>query len=295
MAGSILWVKKEKRRVFGPGLFLGLLAAFWLALPVQGAGSMPPVADPYTVIAERAVFDMGSCEEGYYKLQELYAEYEQSGSREKQTFTDYVKAQDWYRVISDSMPVTLKGVASWKEACEADVTRLVKIWKTKEAHPRLGDGYVNDIALRQIAGEKSGRAGMSGRLTIPDLGISVAMFDCSVKDSRTNQAYTDAQDSAACIRDYGPRTVIADHVFQTFSVLHKAVPGETIAYINDGTAIHRYLYTQGERGINRRTYICTLDGKPVTGGKAGELMLYTCSVSYIDASDIYYTVWLPLD
>ena len=289
-------MKKTGRMMLTKGLLLALIAAVWMALPVSGAEkAVQP--DAYTDIAEHAVFDQGSCEMGYHKLMELWAMYEESDAAGKISFTDYVRTGEWYRKATDHMPITLKALASWRQTNQEEITRLVQLWKAKEAHPRTADDFTADAeaAIRQTAGEMAGRPGMSGRLTIPSVGISVALFDCSVKDRATNQKYTDAQDSAACIRDYSPRTVIADHVFQTFSQLHKSVPASTVAYINDGKTIRRYLYSRGERGINRRTFIYTMDGKPVTGGHAGELLMYTCTVSYIDASDIFYTVWLPLD
>ena len=104
-------MKKDRRRVYTWGLILGMIVAVWMALPVHGAENT--LLDPFTGIAEHAVFDQGSCERGYHKLLELWKAYEESGKTG--SFNDYVTAGDWYRAVSDTMPITTKGLESWRE------------------------------------------------------------------------------------------------------------------------------------------------------------------------------------
>lgn len=79
--------------------------------------------------------------------------------------------------------------------------------------------------------------GTDGRLYVPRVGISVALYyyDCTPENFQVAQSVTDRRDSATCCYDYGVY-IISDHRRQEFGRLLDVVPGDT-AYIDypDGT------------------------------------------------------------
>ena len=71
--------------------------------------------------------------------------------------------------------------------------------------------FVSDIDLiNTVAAEMTRRSGMSGRLTIPDVNVNVALFEVSASDGAANQKITDKTDSAAFI-PWGNQWLVADH------------------------------------------------------------------------------------
>ena len=90
--------------------------------------------------------------------------------------------------------------------------------------------------VEDASGEIRERAGMIGRLVIPDVGVDAALFESSA-DAASRQKVVDAMDSALYIPGTdGERDIIADHARQGFVQMEKAVPGKTLLYINASPA-----------------------------------------------------------
>ena len=86
--------------------------------------------------------------------------------------------------------------------------------------------------VEDASGEIRERAGMIGRLVIPDVGVDAALFESSA-DAASRQKVVDAMDSALYIPGTdGERDIIADHARQGFAQMEKAVPGKTLLYPN---------------------------------------------------------------
>jgi len=117
-----------------------------------------------------------------------------------------------------------------------------------------------------VASQMASRPGMMGRLSIPDVGIDVAVFNSD------SQATADAVDSA-CYFDWLGYPVMGDHQNQGWSALQYCVPGSTLAYFDNGSSVTTYICTDNFTGINTGYGFTYDDGTPISGSS---LVLYTC-------------------
>lgn len=117
-----------------------------------------------------------------------------------------------------------------------------------------------------VAAQMASRPGMMGRLSIPDVGIDVAVFNSD------SQATADAVDSA-CYFDWLGYPVMGDHQNQGWSALQYCVPGNTLAYFDNGSSVTTYICTDNFTGINTGYGFTYDDGTPISGSS---LVLYTC-------------------
>ena len=116
------------------------------------------------------------------------------------------------------------------------------------------------------AAQMASRPGMMGRLSIPDVGIDVAVFNSD------SPATADAVDSA-CYFDWLGYPVMGDHQNQGWSALQYCVPGSTLAYFDNGSSVTTYICTDNFTGINTGYGFTYDDGTPISGSS---LVLYTC-------------------
>lgn len=129
-----------------------------------------------------------------------------------------------------------------------------------------------------IADEMKQRKGMIGRLTIPDVGISVALFYSPV--TKNSQSIVDRKDSAVyldCINFGQAQDLIADHVHQGFSAIKKVVPNKTIAKIDYGTHIIKFKCVDKFIGKNIHYDLVDNNGKSVLTQNKGGVAMYTCN------------------
>lgn len=77
----------------------------------------------------------------------------------------------------------------------------------------------------------TGRLGNKGRLVIPTVNYSAALYDGLLGSSAYAQSLVDAQDSACYISCYSYTTYIGDHNYQGFENMKNSIPGVTKAYV----------------------------------------------------------------
>ena len=140
--------------------------------------------------------------------------------------------------------------------------------------------------------ELAARPGMMGRLYIPDIGVSVAVFDTDRTDVSVKQAAVDAADSAAWWRE-AATCFIADHDYETngsdgFILTESAVPGQTVSYLQSGSDVSAYTCVDAGVGRNTGTQLLDRDGRSLGSRSGADFMTYTC---YDGWEIIYYTVW----
>ena len=142
--------------------------------------------------------------------------------------------------------------------------------------------------------EEMARRGNIGRLTIPSVGVNVALFETSVYNINHSQVIVDAADSAAYLSDtmthYG-FVMIGDHVHQGFSAIKNTSIG-TVAYIDRGEYRESYVCTEkfiGYNGYGGRTGMFDTNGNDVAGRNPGGLCMYTCNSD----GTITITFWQP--
>lgn len=139
-----------------------------------------------------------------------------------------------------------------------------------------------------VSAEMESRHGMIGRLIIPDVGVDVALFN------RYTQSTVDNKDSAGTYRYNGGQMVIADHKNQGFSAMKGSIPGQTIAYINDGETIKTYICVDNDIGSNKSNGIpydlLDCNGNSIYMQNTGGMCMYTCNDHW---SRITYTYWQP--
>ena len=139
-----------------------------------------------------------------------------------------------------------------------------------------------------VVQELNTRAGMYGRLTIPSLGVNVALIQVSIYGNA--QGVTDARDSAAYITDFSAAAMIADHNNQGFNAMKGAIPGQTKAYIQTKSGTLTYVCTSNFQGHNTGTDLTDSSGRSVRGDNAGGLLMYTCNENW---QNITITYWQP--
>lgn len=148
-------------------------------------------------------------------------------------------------------------------------------------------GNYSDTA--KVAAEMASRPGMTGRLYIPGVGLNVAIFN------GWSQGVIDAGDSAGTYRYGGGQMMIADHKNQGFSAIKSAVPGQTVAYINNGSTVQAYMCIAKGTGQNTATGVpydlLDCNGNSLYLQNAGGIGMYTCNSHW---SSITYTCWQPI-
>lgn len=112
--------------------------------------------------------------------------------------------------------------------------------------------------------------GFAGRLSIPDVGIDVALY-------RSNaQSVVDRRDSAAyfTLPSWPGHEIIADHRTQDFGALHRVTKGmEACIRRRDGSVL-RFVCVDAFDGHNTGKYISDESGKIVM--HRADLLMYTC-------------------
>lgn len=138
--------------------------------------------------------------------------------------------------------------------------------------------------------------GTHGRIEIPELGISVPLYD-SVNGN--SQELCDNADSAVCMK-WSSQIAIADHCNQgNFSNLNKARVGRTIATIDQQDKKEHYRCVRSQIGHIRISEsgnrIFDSNWAPAYKQNAGGLCIYTCiEKSAPDVMDVRLTYWQPL-
>jgi hypothetical protein len=147
--------------------------------------------------------------------------------------------------------------------------------------------------VEDASGEIRERAGMIGRLVIPDVGVDAALFESSA-DAASRQKVVDAMDSALYIPGTnGERDIIADHARQwrrRYPERRFCIP---TGYLNGSgtTKVFRCITCEVGSGTNTGSDLLGEDGKSILVQKDGNLILYTCHGLWKSVS---YTVWEPV-
>ena len=138
--------------------------------------------------------------------------------------------------------------------------------------------------------------GSRGWIEIPDLYIGAPLYDSWDKNK---QEIVDDEDSAIWM-NWGTQQCIADHTYQNnFVNLSKAVVGETIAYIDDGTSQRAYRCVSSQIGHirigpNGGNTLLDSEWKLVYPQNIGGICIYTClHQSADDVMDVRLTFWQP--
>ena len=131
--------------------------------------------------------------------------------------------------------------------------------------------------------------GTNGRLYVPRVGISVALYyyEITPENFQVAQAVTDRIDSATCGYDYGI-FVISDHRTQEFGSLLDVVSGDT-AHIDypDGTQ-ERMVCVSCFDGYNNGNDLLDNNGNNAVDGAPCDVVMRTCLNPY---GDIRITYW----
>lgn len=152
------------------------------------------------------------------------------------------------------------------------------------------------IEIQEQPVEKPKVYGSSGRLEIPELGISVPLYNTS---SGSAQAIVDSLDSAVYLRWGNGQIAIADHANQAnFSNLEYAQVDKTRAFIDSGTSRVPYVCYRSQVGHIKTDVggnsIFDEAWNPVFWQNAGGLTIYTCiHRSAPNIMDIRLTYWRP--
>ena len=133
--------------------------------------------------------------------------------------------------------------------------------------------------------------GMMGRFFVPDIDISVGVFDTSKADGNTKQAVVDYEDSASWFM-YGTEQIIADHNEQGFIRLTGAVVDKTRAYMQKGAEIQKYVCVETGIGGNRTNALVDANGVQFNNRTDGNIITYTC---YDGWEVVFYAVWAPIE
>lgn len=163
----------------------------------------------------------------------------------------------------------LNAAASYASIGDTQIRNRVAEYKAKQA--TLPDA--------SVASQMASRPGMIGRLTIPSLGVNVALF------ASNSQAVVDAPDSAAYF-SFGNIIVIGDHQNQGFSAIRGASAG-TVAYIDNGKTKRKLVCTGRTTGTNTGTDLLDSSGASVTS--RGGYVMYTCNSDWTDVTLAFFS------
>ena len=130
--------------------------------------------------------------------------------------------------------------------------------------------------------------GSAGRLSIPDIGYSAALYDCSDADMYTKQIAVNNEDSA-CYIAFMDTAYIGDHGYQGFLSIKNAVPGVTVAVITqqDGRT-EKYLCCKVDRnGTYKSSESYGSDGVELWSS-GYDLFMVTCNTYTTDSITVAY-------
>lgn len=138
----------------------------------------------------------------------------------------------------------------------------------------------NEIEIKQVIKPKVeiGKYGDRGRLYLPSINASVALYNCTVDESNQGKAQriVDGEDSAVVMEKWmGNGTVIGDHNNQAFKNLQRLSVGD-VAYIDDKDGMTRYRCKEVDRnGLNLVSSL--IDSNGDSAWDKYPLSLYTCN------------------
>ena len=208
----------------------------------------------------------------------------------------YTEVDEYLYVSSSTLNIrTGPGTEYSKIATVSLNTKLHRIgvgdngWSKIEYDGQDAYVYSDYLSYEEIdpVTEEIARRGNIGHLTIPAVGIDVALFESSCTSGRKSQNIVDAYDSAVFISDiayYHGSPIIGDHRHQGFEAMKNSVPGSTYAYIDFGTYTQSYVCVQNFIGYNTNYGLSYLDGSDIW--HEGGLIMYTCN--YDDTITITY-------
>lgn len=162
------------------------------------------------------------------------------------------------------------------DTCDDAIAARIEEYEKEKAEREAIQARTPDPS---VAFQMASRPGMIGRLTIPSLGINVALY------ASNSQSVVDAADSAACF-GFGSATVIGDHQDQGFSAIRSSYVG-MLAYIDDGTSKRQLTCTGVTTGTNTGTDLINSSG--VSASTYGGYVLYTCNSSWQDVTIVYFS------
>mgnify|MGYP005775249179 FL=1 len=171
-----------------------------------------------------------------------------------------------------------------------DNTEEISVADTAHAVKNTGDSTIQQrvaaykVKLQtmpdpSVKSQMASRPGMIGRLTIPSLGVNVALF------ASNSQAVVDAADSAAYF-GLGSCTIIGDHWNQGFNAIKSASAG-TVAYIDDGNTKRKLVCTGLCRGTNTGFDMLDSNGNSISG--RGGYAMYTCNSNWTDITIVFFS------
>lgn len=185
--------------------------------------------------------------------------------------------------ITAAIPTQISGLDvayDMMDVCDDQIQERIEEYKKEQAELQAKKAAEEaQAASAAVASQMASRPGMVGRLTIPSLGINVALF------ASNSQAVVDAPDSAACF-GFGSATVIGDHQNQGFSAIRSSYVGMT-AYIDDGTSKRQLTCTGVTTGTNTGTDLVSSSGVSVS--TYGGYVMYTCNSNWQDVTIVYFS------
>ena len=159
--------------------------------------------------------------------------------------------------------------------------------------------YMHSDYLSTTKPASSGKLGTTGRLTIPSVGVDVALYYCNssgdyaakqqaIVDGVDSAAYLDPNDFLATPGGY----LIADHKHQGFNAMKNSVPYKTHAYIDFGTHVQEYVCIGIGQGKNLGNDLVDWDGVSLNYDYIrGGLAMYTCNEN---SRNITISYWQPV-
>lgn len=132
---------------------------------------------------------------------------------------------------------------------------------------------------QRVANQKA-KKWMHGRLSIPDVGIDVALVQSM------DQGVVDAQDSAGYFQ-WNSAWLIADHYNQGFDYIKQCTVGMK-CYIDNGSETEIYECIETGYGHNTGYDITDNSYKSVLSHNPGKVVMYTCDNGW---QNIAFVVW----
>lgn len=164
--------------------------------------------------------------------------------------------------------------------CDDDIEATIAEYK-KEHTPAATPAVSTSVpSTESIAAECAARPGMYGRLSIPSVGVNVALF--WPQSDADAVAIVDAPDSADIYYNNGG-TTIGDHWNQGFAAIANAVPGSTMAYIVTPNGTLAYRCSGITKGHN--------DGY-LFWDEAGNLFQYPNLIMYTCRTADWHNIWI---
>lgn len=161
--------------------------------------------------------------------------------------------------------------------------------KETEAKPKETTPAPKEETHTKTIAEEQAERGIYARLYIYSLGVDVALFYPS--DLNKLQYYVDQKDSAALFDWSNNNVVIADHNYQGFDKIKKAVPGKTVAYIaKPYETVKLKCVAKIPEAFKTGTGLVCRDGTSILDSYSGKYVMYTCNSSSAN-STVTVTIW----